>query len=201
MKHPEQSALKNLLGRWNSRVQTSRYRVGAVVDAKVIGTPGPRFMFVRPVADPELRAIVPATFYPPAWQVAGVPDVHAGDTVRCKVVEFDPKDAKTGEAKLVLDVRSARPNPFQGLTAIIGAVVAIEIIGGNREEGLIVRLVDRPDCVSRIRPDDITLRYWEAGHRYQAVVVDVHENSQAIELSMREAVRRHRENYRRPTAR
>ncbi|MCP5534428.1 MAG: hypothetical protein H7A48_14755 [Akkermansiaceae bacterium] len=181
-----------------------RYRPGALVEARVVGCPENGIVKVRPTADPSFIGIIPSSMYPAAWKVAGRPDVTAGDVLKARVAEFMAEDpSRDGQPRLVLDLGAALPNPYRGLSKLIGSVVRFEIKATSQIKGLLVKLTDYPDIVAAIPPADISLNDPEKlrpGYKYDAVVIDLNEDAQRIELSMTEAMRR-RGKQARPTAR
>ena len=185
--------MKSLKQKFVDRVRMARFKVGNVVEATVIGSPGMRFLFVRPNSDPEIRALVPGTFYPQSWQNSGIPGVSPGDVVKAVVREFDPTqiDNSTGMPKLVLSIRDAMKNPYKGLESMIGKIVEIEVVSaGSAEDGILVKLCDRPDVCAWIRPGDISVKHAEPGWKFRATITDASVNNQTVELSMVDAVRR-----------
>lgn len=186
------SVVKSLKQKFVERVRMTRFKVGSVVQATVIGNPGARFMFARPVADPEIRALIPGSFYPTSWQIAGIPGAKPGETVRAVVKEFDLTeiDHSTGMPKLVLSIRDAMKNPYAGMGSLIGSTVDIEVVSGSPDDGIVVKLIDRPDVSAWIRPADISVRRVEPGWKFRAKITDASVSKQTVELSMTEADRR-----------
>lgn len=170
-----------------------RYAPGKTITATVVYSPdSSSILRVRPVANDYWVGIIPAKFFPAAWKIKR-PEV--GSKIRVNVLEFTPENtAEDRRHRLVLDARSALPNPYFGLRSKIGEVETIEILKVCPERGLLVSLARNPAVIGRVFPDEISVARPLEGRKYQAAIMDVDEENQKALFSMTEAVRRHQKN-------
>ncbi len=160
-----------------------------MISVKVIHSPDPAIIRVRPDADDDWVGIIPASFFPRIWK-ADRPEI--GTNLKVRVVEFTPEDvAKDRPLRLILDAMNALPNPYKNLRSWIGRAATIEVMKVCPEKGLLVCLSAKPHVIGRIFLEDITVARPLEGHKYQAQILDVDEARQTIELSMRGAVKLH----------
>jgi len=181
---------------FQNKKRNAQYSVGSEIQATVVGIPGGKFLRVRVRGDEDVFAMIPSRFYPAAWKLTDTPSVSAGDKIRAKVFEYVEKDPKFGNPRLILNLRDCLPNDYNGLSTLIGSTVAVTIKKGNIEEGLIASMVDRPNVVGSIKPEEITIDFWVADYRYYATIIDVSESRQHIQFSMRQALEKHRQQKR-----